>query len=279
MTVDAHHHLWDLTVRDQDWITGPALAPLRRTFTVADLAPEARAAGVDRTVLVQTVTVAEETPELLALAARHELIAGVVGWTDLTAPGAADALAALRALPGGDRLRGIRHQVQGEPDPEWLLRPDVHRGLSAVAAAGLVYDLLVVPRQLPAAVRAAAAHPGLTFVLDHLGKPPVAAGDLEPWATAVRALAALPHTVCKVSGLVTEADLAAWTVADLRPYTDTVLDAFGPDRLMFGSDWPVCTLAAPYGRVLSAARELTAGLSAGERDALFTGTATRVYRL
>ncbi|MET8830667.1 amidohydrolase family protein [Streptomyces sp. NPDC004610] len=279
MTVDAHHHVWDLTVRDQDWITGPALAPLRRNFTADDLAPEARAAGVDRTVLVQTVTVADETPEFLALADGHELIAGVVGWTDLTAPGAADALAGLRALPGGDRLKGIRHQVQGEPDPEWLLRPDVHRGLAAVADAGLVYDLLVVPHQFPAAVRAAAAHPGLTFVLDHLGKPPVAAGELEPWATGIRALAALPHTVCKVSGLVTEADLASWTVADLRPYTDTVLEAFGPDRLMFGSDWPVCTLAASYGRVVSAARELTAALSPGERDALFTGTATRVYGL
>ncbi|MEV7284855.1 amidohydrolase family protein [Streptomyces sp. NPDC093252] len=279
MTVDAHHHVWDLTVRDQDWITGPALAPLRQDFTADDLAPEARAAGVDRTVLVQTVTVAEETPEFLALADGHELIAGVVGWTDLTAPGAADTLAALRALPGGDRLKGIRHQVQGEPDPEWLLRPDVHRGLDAVADAGLVYDLLVVPHQLPAAVRAAAAHPGLTFVLDHLGKPPIAAGELEPWATGIRALAALPHTVCKLSGLVTEADPASWTVADLRPYAETVLEAFGPDRLMFGSDWPVCTLAASYGRVMSTAGELTAGLSAGERDAVFTGTATRVYGL
>lgn len=279
MRVDAHHHLWDLSVRDQDWITGPELQPLRRDFGVADLAPQARAAGVDRTVLVQTVTVPEETPEFLALAAESELIAGVVGWTDLTRPDAADELARLRELPGGRHLKGIRHQVQGEPDPNWLLRPDVRDGLVAVAEAGLVYDLVVLPHQLPACVRAAAEHPELTFVLDHLGKPPIATGELRPWATAVRALAALPNTVCKLSGMVTEADLAKWTVDGLRPYADTVLDAFGPGRLMFGSDWPVCTLAASYAQVVDVAEELTGGLGAQERAEVFGGTATRVYRL
>ncbi|MFF3935533.1 amidohydrolase family protein [Streptomyces phaeofaciens] len=277
MTVDAHHHVWDLSVRDQDWIG--ADSPLRRDFTVADLAPEARAAGVDRTVLVQTVTVAEETPEFLALAAAHDLVAAVVGWTDLTRPDVAAELARLRALPGGRYLRGIRHQVQGEPDPEWLLRPDVRRGLAAVAEAGLVYDLVVLPHQLPACAGAAASLPGLTFVLDHLGKPPVAVRTPQPWALGLRALAALPNTVCKLSGLVTEADPASWTVDDLRPYADTVLDAFGPGRLMFGSDWPVCTLAASYGEVTAAARELTSGLSAAERAEVFDGTATRVYGL
>ncbi|GAB7106129.1 amidohydrolase family protein [Streptomyces phaeofaciens JCM 4814] len=277
MTVDAHHHVWDLSVRDQDWIG--ADSPLRRDFTVADLAPEARAAGVDRTVLVQTVTVAEETPEFLALAAAHDLVAAVVGWTDLTRPDVAAELARLRALPGGRYLRGIRHQVQGEPEPEWLLRPDVRRGLAAVAEAGLVYDLVVLPHQLPACAGAAASLPGLTFVLDHLGKPPVAARTPQPWASGLRALAALPNTVCKLSGLVTEADPASWTVDDLRPYADTVLDAFGPGRLMFGSDWPVCTLAASYGEVTAAARELTSGLSAAERAEVFDGTATRVYGL
>ncbi|MYR63978.1 amidohydrolase family protein [Streptomyces sp. SID625] len=279
MTVDAHHHVWDLSVRDQDWITGPALRPLRRDFTLADLAPEARAAGIERTVLVQTVTVPEETPELLALAEAHELIAGVVGWTDLTRADIADELDRLRALPGGRYLKGVRHQVQGEADPRWLLRPEVRRGLAAVADAGLVYDLVVVPRQLPACAEAAARHPGLTFVLDHLGKPPAATGGTEPWAGDVRALAALPNTVCKLSGLVTEADPATWTPAGLRPYADTVLDAFGPDRLMFGSDWPVCTLAASYAEVLATARELTAGLGAHERTAVFTRTADRVYGL
>jgi L-fuconolactonase len=273
VTVDAHHHLWDLSVRDQDWIAEDS--PIRRDFTVADLAPEAAAAGVDRTVLVQTVTVAEETPEFLALAAAHDLIAGVVGWTDLTRPDIADELARLKELPGGRYLKGIRHQVQGEPDPEWLLRADVRRGLAAVAAAGLVYDLLVLPHQLPACVKAAAALPQLTFVLDHLGKPPIASGTLEPWAGDLRALAAHPNTVGKLSGMVTEADLAAWTVEDLRPYADVVLDAFGPDRLMFGSDWPVCGLAATYAQVLDAAQELV-----GSPDRrIFETTATRVYDL
>ncbi|MEU9465799.1 amidohydrolase family protein [Streptomyces avermitilis] len=279
MTVDAHHHVWDLSVRDQDWITGPELQPLRRDFTVADLEPAARAAGVDRTVLVQTITVAEETPEFLALAAESELIGGVVGWIDLTRPDVADELARLAELPGGAYLRGIRHQVQGEPDPDWLLRPDVRRGLAAVAGAGLVYDLVVLPHQLPACVKAAAGLPGLTFVLDHLGKPPIASGAPEPWATHVRALAALPNTVCKLSGMLTEAGPGTWTTDALRPYADTVLDAFGPGRLMFGSDWPVCTLAASYGQVIDVTHELTAALGADEREDLFSGTATRVYGL
>ncbi|MGW2181494.1 amidohydrolase family protein [Streptomyces sp. NPDC001732] len=275
--VDAHHHVWDLSVRDQDWITGDELAPLRRDFTLDDLEPEARAAGVRATVLVQTVTVPEETPEFLALAHGSDLVAGVVGWCDLTAPDVADTLAALRELPGGDRLVGIRHQVQGEPDPGWLLRPDVRRGLRAVADAGLVYDLVVRAPQLPAAVRAAALLPELTFVLDHAGKPPVATGELRPWADDLRALAARPNTVCKLSGLVTEADVRSWTVHDLRPYADTVLDAFGPDRLMFGSDWPVCRLAATYPEVVDTARALIDGLGKDERARVLATTAERVY--
>ncbi|MFF4568385.1 amidohydrolase family protein [Streptomyces sp. NPDC001410] len=279
MTVDAHHHVWDLSVRDQDWIQGPELQRLRRNFTLADLEPEARAAGVDRTVLVQTVTVPEETPEFLALAAGHELVAGVVGWSDLTRPDLADELARLRELPGGPYLKGIRHQVQGEHDPQWLLRDDVRRGLAAVAEAGLVYDLVVLPHQLPACTKAAADLPQLTFVLDHLGKPPIASGEREPWATALRALASLPNTVAKLSGLVTEAAPASWATVDLRPYAETALEAFGPDRLMFGSDWPVCTLAATYAQIIDTAGELTSGLSAAERTALYEGTAGRVYDL
>ncbi len=277
--VDAHHHVWDLSVRDQDWITGDALAPIRRNFSVGDLAPEARAHGVRATVLVQTVTVAAETPEFLAVADGSDLVAGVVGWTDLTRPDVAESLAALRALPGGRYLVGIRHQVQGEKDPQWLLRPDVRRGLAAVADAGLVYDLVVMEHQLPACIEAAAALPQLTFVLDHLAKPSIAQGTLEPWASRIRAFAALPNTVCKLSGMVTEAAWDSWTVRDLDPYAATVLDAFGPARVMFGSDWPVCTLAAPYGTVVAAARQLTAELSDAERAEVFAGTADRVYGL
>ncbi|WP_255945923.1 amidohydrolase family protein [Streptomyces odontomachi] len=275
--LDAHHHVWDLSVRDQDWITGPKMAPIRRNFSLDDLAPQAQAQGVTAT-LVQTVTVAEETPEFLALAEGSDLVAGVVGWTDLTRPDVAETLAGLRAVPGGRHLVGIRHQVQGEDDPQWLMRTDVRRGLTAVADAGLVYDLLVLPHQLPASVAVAAALPQLTFVLDHLGKPNIAAGDLEPWATQVKALAALPNTVCKLSGMF-ESTWDSWTMDDLRPFADTVLDAFGPSRVMFGSDWPVSTLAESYAVVVDTALRLTAHLSPAERAEIFAGTATRVYGL
>jgi len=291
--IDAHHHLWDLAVRDQEWISGDLMAPIRRTFTLDDLRPLAREAGVDVTVLVQTVTVAAETPEMLALAAGGSptaggsaaasgssvgdpLVAGVVGWTDLTNPAAAVELARLADLPGGHCLVGIRHQVQSEPDPDWLRRPDVIRGLRAVAAAGLCYDLLVLPHQIPAAIYATAAVPGLTMVLDHAGKPPIGCGDLGAWARAVREFAALPNTVCKLSGLVTEAPPGA------RPQTfaqvaDVVLSAFGASRVMFGSDWPVCLLGSDYAGVMALARSLVTGLSDAERAAVFGGTAERVY--
>jgi L-fuconolactonase len=277
--VDAHYHLWDLGVRDQDWITGTALEPLRRDFLLGDYQPLAARNGVTASVVVQTVTVPGETPELLALAAASDLIAGVVGWADLTAPGLPDRIAELTALPGGHKLVGLRHQVQNEPDPQWLTRADVLRGLAAVAEAGLAYDLVITAGQLGAAARAAAAVPGLLFVLDHLGKPPIASGSMQPWAEDLRRLAALPNTAAKLSGLVTEADRTGWQVGDLRPYAETAIDAFGPGRLMFGSDWPVCTLAASYGDVLHAARDLTAHLLETEREAVFAGTATRLYRL
>ncbi|MFF9011414.1 amidohydrolase family protein [Streptomyces sp. NPDC014870] len=277
--VDAHHHVWDLGARDQPWLADDEMTPLRRNFTLADLAPETGAAGVTSTVLVQTVTTAEETPELLALAGAHDLVAGVVGWTDLTAPDVADELARLRELPGGNKLVGIRHQIQSEPDPLWILRRDVLRGLDAVASAGLAYDLVIRPHQLPAATSAAFLLPHLTFVLDHLGKPPVATGERNTWARHLHALATLPHTTAKLSGLVTEARWDSWTPDDLRPYTETALEVFGPDRLMFGSDWPVCLLASSYGEVVTTAHELTADLTEPERTAVFSGTAKRVYGL
>ncbi|HYX59141.1 MAG TPA: amidohydrolase family protein [Streptosporangiaceae bacterium] len=276
---DAHHHLWELARRPQPWLDGPEMDAIRRDFTLADLAPQAEAAGIDRTVLVQVLPSLAETAEFLALAGGSDLVAGVVGWADLTSAAVPEMLAALRSGPGGARLAGIRHLVQGEPDPGWLARPDVRRGLRAVADAGLVYDLLTLPRQLPAAIEAARALPGLTFVLDHLSKPPIASGALQPWATLVRELAALPNVSCKLSGMVTEAGRPGWTVAGLRPYAEVILDAFGPSRVMFGSDWPVCLLAASYAQVVSAAQELAAGLDQDEQAEVFGGTAARVYRL
>ncbi len=255
--IDAHHHVWDLAVRDQPWLDGLEKTAIRRSFSLDDLRPLADAAGVTATVLVQTVADPGETTEMLALAASDPLVGAVVGWTDVTSPAVADELAPL----DGGSLAGIRCHP---PDPDWLRRTDVLRGLRAVAAAGLCCDLLIRPRLLPAATEAAAAVPGLTLVLDHAGVPGT---DLESWSTSLRAFAARANTVCKLSGSVS---LAA-------PVADRVLAAFGADRVMFGSDWPVCLLALEYARVVSLARTLTAGLSDGERAAVFGGTAARVY--
>jgi L-fucono-1,5-lactonase len=277
--IDAHHHLWELGRRKQGWLDDPALRAVRRDFTVADLAAAAAGAGVDRTVLVQVLADIDETREFLVTAEGSPLIAAVVGWVDLTSPRVAEDLAGLRAGRGGRLLAGVRHLAQGEPDPRWLARPDVVAGLRAVAAHGLAYDLLVLPHQLPAALAAVRAVPELTFVLDHIAKPPIASGRLEPWAGLVGELAAEPNVVCKLSGMATEADPAAWTVGDLRPYAERVLEVFGASRVMFGSDWPVCLLAGGYGRIMDAALELTAGLSAAERAAVFHDTAAGAYRL
>jgi L-fuconolactonase len=275
--IDAHHHVWDLAVREQPWLAGDERAPIRRSFEVGELRPAAAAAGVTASVLVQTVTEAAETPEMLALAAGDPLIQGVVGWTDLTAPAAADELARLAAGPGGGFLAGIRHQVQAEPDPDWLRRPDVLAGLRAVAGAGLAYDLILQPHQLAAAACAAQSVPELTFVLDHGGNPPTAAAGREPWAAGVRALARCPNVTCKLSGLAEPGALPEAPAPALRAVADVILSAFGADRVMFGSDWPVCLLASDYPGVMALARALTAGLSAAERAAVFAGTAARVY--
>lgn len=284
--IDSHHHLWDLSAHRQPWLESqPQLAALLRDFTLADLEPLTRAAGVSGTVVVQTVCEPGETPELLATAAGSDLIAGVVGWVDLTKPDVADVLSQLGELPGASALAGIRHPVLAEEADDWLARPDVLRGLAALAAAGLPYDIVCRPSQLPAAVAAATALPQLTFVLDHLGNPDVIGGVDQAWASAVRRLAALPNTACKLSGMLGEpapqqdAGRRPGGVAHLRPHYDLVLEAFGPQRLMYGSDWPVSTLGSSYAAVLNAARQLTTQLTAAEQAAIFSGTARRVYRL
>jgi L-fuconolactonase len=276
--IDGHVHVWDLAVRDQPWTAGD-LAPLHRSFALADVADESERAGIDGVVLVQTLAVAEETSELLMLAGADPAVVGVVGWVDLTSAEVSEQLGRLQGEPCGDRLVGIRHLVQGEADPRWLCRPDVRRGLSAVADAGLAYDLLILPHQLPAAHETAAALPELRFVVDHLAKPAIATGEIEPWATGLRALGSLPNVTCKLSGLVTEADWASWTVEQLRPYAEAVLDAFGADRVLFGSDWPVCTLAAGYDEVVRTAEQLVEALDPAERKAVFGGAARAAYRL
>jgi L-fuconolactonase len=278
--VDAHHHLWDPARRAYPWMDG-RLAPFQRRFGPEDLDAATGPHGMGQTVVVQTVASVEETEEFLALAGTGGRVAGVVGWVDLTAADVADAVAALRAAPGGEVLVGIRHQVHDEPDPAWLLHGEVLAGLATVAEAGLAYDLLVRERELPAARAVAERLPQLGFVLDHMAKPRIREALVEPWATELRAIARLPNVTCKVSGLVTEADWDTWTPEQLVRYVATAADAFGPDRLLFGSDWPVCLLVADYAEVVAAAEQAleAAGLDAAERDLVFGANARRVYRL
>lgn len=279
--IDAHHHFWDPERADYPWMTDE-LAAIRRRFDASDLRPLLAANAVDRTILVQTRSSLEETREFLADASESGFVAGVVGWVDLTDPAVADTIAELRARPEGALLVGIRHQVHDEADPDWLGRTDVRRGLRAVADAGLTYDLLSRTRELPACLAAVRALPELSFVLDHCAKPPIAAGDeaaMAAWVGGMAELAKCPNVRCKLSGLVTEADWAHWTIDDLRPVAAHVLEHFGPDRVIFGSDWPVSLLAAPYHRVKSAAQALLAGLSDTERAGVFGGNAIAAYRL
>ena len=278
MIIDSHHHIWDPEATRHDWLAGyPAI---RRPFSVTDYARASEPCGVTSGVLVQVLASADETAEFLRLAdGSGGRIAGVVGWTDLASADVADEIARLKELPGGRLLVGIRHLVQDEPDPDWLRRPEVRRGLLAVGAAGLRYDLLVRPHQLPAAIAITGDLSEVRFVLDHGGKPEIASARTEPWSALIAELARRPNVACKFSGLVTEAG-REWTARQIAPYADWLLRCFGGDRLMFGSDWPVCTLAASYAQVVALARELLAGrLSPTEMDDVFGGNARRFYEL
>jgi L-fuconolactonase len=280
--IDAHHHVWDPGRRRHDWLT--AFPALQRAFSVSDFRAASAADQVTASVLVQVLADTGETEEFLALAGDQRPAAGgqgpvaaVIGWADLTGPDVASEIARLRALPGGERLAGIRHLVQDEPDPGWLARPDVRRGLRAVGAAGLCYDLLVRPGQLAAAIEVVSDLDSVRFVLDHGGKPGIRSGRHEPWARQVADLAHRPNVTCKLSGLVTEAG-PGWELGDIAPYAGWLLDCFGPGRLMFGSDWPVCTLAASYRQVTGLARDLLRDhLSTAEQDAVFRRNAAAVY--
>jgi L-fuconolactonase len=277
--VDAHHHLWDLSVRPQPWMVGDALAPIARTFTAADYAEAADASDIDASVVVQTVSDEAETVELLALCSQFTRPSAVVGWVDLRADSVGERLDALRKGPGGGFLRGIRHQVHDEADPEWITRDDVRRGIRAVGERGLVYDLLLRPHHLAAATATAERLDDVLFVLDHAAKPAIGRGEWEPWASDLRTFARLPNTRVKLSGLLTESDWQAWSVDQLRPYVHEILDAFGPDRVMLGSDWPVCTLVVSHHDALAAHESALPELTPAERHAVRAATAVAVYQL
>lgn len=274
--IDAHQHFWDTERDTHEWLSD--LPAINRPFGPDDLRPHLERNGVDATVLVEVASSESETLRFCEIAERTDFVAGVVGWVDLRTPDVADRLAALAGAPDGRWLRGIRHQVQSEAD-DWLAAPEVHRGLRAVGDAGLAYDVLVLPRHLEAALKAVRACPDTRFVIDHVAKPPIASGELEPWASLMRGFGGLPNVWCKLSGMVTEADHERWTPSDLKPYVDGVLEWFGTERVLFGSDWPVCLLAATYDRVVEALDEVLGPLDDTTRRRIYCGNAIDVYRL
>lgn len=276
MIVDAHHHLWRVSRGDYHWMS-PDVPLLARDYLADDLRPILRRAGVDKTVLVQAAQTGAETDFLLTLATETDFIAGVVGWLDFE-----DAAfpAKLEALMRRPKFVGLRPMLQDHEDDAYLLRPSVLANLRHLAATGVAFDILTFPRHLPAVLRMLDALPDLRAVIDHLSKPPVASGRLEGWAEDMARVAGFPGVFCKVSGLVTEARHSDWSPGDLAPYVRHVLDVFGADRLMFGSDWPVCLLAASYTEVLNATRSiLDPVLDAEGMTKVYGGNAVTFYRL
>lgn len=279
MKIDAHHHVWDLSVRDQDWIVGEAMAPIRRNFSMEDLRTATAGMGIEKTVLIQTITKYDETPEFLALANSDSMVAGVVGWLDIDSPTAHEHLDSYLDLPGAGFLVGIRDIAQGHADPNYLTRPNVIANVKRLGEKEFTYDLLTKTRELPAAIELVRSAPDVQFIMDHISKPFIEFGEMEPWSALMRELASLPNVICKVSGMVTEASWNNWKVENFRPYVDLLLEIFGPKRLMFGSDWPVCTLAGTYDQVAKLAEAVTSSLSASENMDFWSKTAIRTYGL
>lgn len=272
MIVDAHQHFWHYDPAEYGWIDG-RMAALKRDFLPVDLVPHLEQAGVDATIAVQTQQTLDETMWLLQLAGEHEFIAGVVGWVDLQA----DAVEAQLESVRRQKLCGIRHIVQSEPDDRFLLGAAFGRGIAALGRAGLPYDILIYPRHLTIATDFVARFPSQRFVLDHLAKPEIRSAAIDDWARDLRRLAAAPNVWCKLSGLVTEADWQSWTPAQIEPYLDVAFDAFGPGRLIAGSDWPVCTLASDYSRTMAVVRDYLGRFTSAEREAVLGGNALNVY--
>jgi L-fuconolactonase len=276
MRIDAHQHFWRYSPRTHGWIDD-SMSALRRDFLPRDLEPLLRASGFDGSIAVQAALDVKETEWLLDLADEFTWVRGVVGWVDLCAE---RVEAELARLAQRRKLVGIRHIVQSEPDPSFMLRPDFQRGIALLAKFDLVYDILIYPHQFPAAIELAARYPEQPFVLDHLGKPQLKSAtraERATWAAHLRTLAAHANVSCKLSGLVTEADWERWTPADFEFHLDAAETCFGPQRLMIGSDWPVCLLAGDHARVIEAVAARMENLSRETRDAVFGGNAARIY--
>jgi L-fuconolactonase len=276
MLIDSHHHLWAYDPGQYGWISDK-MAVLKQDFLAPQLAQIASQHDVNGFISVQARQSLAETRELLRIAANQPLIQGVVGWVPFAEKNVA---AVINEFANNPRLKGFRHVVQDEPDDRFLDGAEFNAGVRHLAGRGLVYDLLVFPNQLPAAIDFADRHPDIPMVLDHIAKPMIALGHFdEQWHKNFRELARRPHVTCKFSGVATEVRDASWTIDTIRPYWDVALEAFGNERLMYGSDWPVCLLATEYGRWLKTARQLASSLSTQEQDRFFAGNASRVYRL
>ena len=275
MHIDAHQHFWRYDPREYDWIDD-SMANLRHDFLPDGLKPQMEQAGFQGCVAVQARQTLEETRWLLELAAAAPFVLGVVGWVDLQSPQVHSQLEAFAKNP---KLVGVRHVVQGEPDDRFLLRPEFLRGISVLEEFDLAYDILIYTRHLPVAAEFVRHFPRQRFVLDHLAKPPIKSGSLQPWAHGLRELAAFPNVVCKLSGLVTEADWDLWKPEQLAPYIDVAFDCFGPERLMIGSDWPVCTVAASYTRAMDVVKNYLSGQPAQVQAAVLGGNAQRFWKL
>ncbi|MEQ2008590.1 MAG: amidohydrolase family protein [Limisphaerales bacterium] len=274
MTIDSHQHFWKYTPAEYPWMKPEW--PIRRDFLPPDLAREMAKVGIVGCVAVQAQQTVAEARWLLSLADAEPFIKGVVGWVDMQSERVEEQLAELAQHP---RFVGVRHVVQDEPDDNFMLRPACQRGIGKLRQFNLAYDFLLFPKQLPAAIQLVANFPEQRFVLDHIAKPPIAAGSLSPWREQLRELAQAPNVWCKVSGIVTEARWDGWRAEDFRPYLDVVFAAFGVERLMFGTDWPVCTLAGSYEQVHTLVNDYTRGLTVEAREKFFGGNAAEFYRL
>jgi len=277
MRTDSHHHIWDLSVRDQEWIAGDEMQPIRRNFLVSDLRDAVVDSRIDKTVLVQTVTDFAETPELLAIAQSEHLVGAVFGWLKIDAPDAIAHLHQYLDLPGAEYLKGSRDIAQDHPDPNYLAKPETIANVKKLGELGITFDLLTKTAELPAAINLVRACPDVQFVMDHISKPYIVKREIEPWKSLMTALATLPNVLCKVSGLVTEANWKNWEVNDFKPYVDHVIEIFTPQRLMFGSDWPVANLGGTYSQVVKLAEALTSGLSPSETEFFWHKTAASTY--
>lgn len=279
MRIDSHHHIWDLKVRPQTWMKGDELKPISRSILMNELEPELEKAKIDFTVIVQTVPTPDETPEFLDLSLTHPKICAVVGWLDLESTDIRPQLDQYLSHPGGKNLVSIRDIAQDKPDPNWFLREDVIKNIHRIAEYGLTFDILTKPPQLAAAVEMVKQSPQNTFVLDHISKPYIAKSQMQPWADQISEIASHENVFVKVSGLFTEADWHNWNHQTFAPYLDHILNTFTPARMMFGSDWPVCLLAATYADTINLMEEFVKEFSVSEQESFWANNARRAYKL